>query len=130
MKRYYVFVVVLVVISLAAVVAQGVLGSGARADRELSDRITALNERVQAYYGRHDTLPARLSQVESDGSKSSGITYRVLNSETYELCATFRTENRPKYATDTVPSTYINATNHKRGVQCFTGATPTYAGYK
>lgn len=125
MKRYYIFFVLLAGVSMAAVAGQTVMSGPVKADRELAERIQALNERIQNYYTREDQLPASLSEV---GGDARGVDYRQIDEETYELCGTFGTANKSKYDRPIEsPSGYIDAYHHDKGRQCFKGTAP-YGG--
>lgn len=127
MKKNYIFVAVLAVLSAVAIGAQLLLSGPVKADKELGERIRLANEQIQQYYGRNDRLPSGLSDISGD---KAGIEYRVLTSDTYELCGTFQTQNLRKNssASEDVPTSYIDTTQHMRGHHCYQGASPIYNG--
>lgn len=118
--RSYVFVAVLAVFGVVAAGAQFVLAGPVRADRELSERIGAVNSSVQEYALTHGSVPASLTEIPIDHSR---VSYqRTGRPDTYRLCGVFETANvDPFGSANPAPSGYVDATYHPRGQACFVG---------
>lgn len=116
MKRYYVFFVLLGLVSLGAIAAQTTASRPAKADRELAMRLQNTNEQIDLYASREEKLPQSLTVVEGD---HTGITYKQIGNATYELCATFQTSTQRNVSDLSSPSSYIDAYNHPKGHQCY-----------
>ena len=117
MKRGgWVRVLVAVVVALViAAVAGGLalVGSPGQARLEKLDRnrlsdLRRIAYRINVHWTRHDSLPQDLGSLEKEGHPTLDISdpeteapysYRVVNEELFELCATFSTECRDDHRT-------------------------------
>ena len=96
-------------------------------DEIVISRMYSLESAVDSYYQRHNILPADLSVLTSeqeyrlssemtiDPETKETIVYRATGTESFELCATFRTDNR--YQANGV----YNDHSHDLGYQCLPG---------
>ncbi|HEY2003513.1 MAG TPA: hypothetical protein VGH44_00160 [Candidatus Saccharimonadia bacterium] len=118
MKRYYIFIGLLVLVAVAATVAQSFMGRSVKTDQGLTQNISDFDTTIQDYALAHNALP-QSNQVPVPGD----VAYSVTGREAYELCGTFLTENRDPNpsANVNVPGT-IDATYHGKGYQCFNGS--------
>ncbi len=118
MKRSYIFIISLIALSIAAIVAQSLMAGPAKADYQLVNRIQDVQADIDTYTTREGQLPASIRELS--GGPYSGVTYTKINATTFKLCATFQTatKDRRSEAGDSLPS-YIDAASHGRGYQCF-----------
>jgi len=129
MKRYYIFMVLLVVVTVVAVVAQSVLGRGVGADQKLAQRMSDFDTKVTDYANTNNVLPSA-SQL---GGTPAGVIYQITGASTYKLCGTFATANNAPAGTDQPANyEYMDTTYHGKGYVCFeddvTIAQPTPVG--
>lgn len=130
MKRYYLFFVVIIVLSVVSAVSLYLLRRGPVADQLLADDIRTIATEIDNYYLTKNVLPANLSQVsfstQALAQRADILEYRVIDrGETsgsqaqYELCATFQsnqTSTKSSINYGGVP----NPDYHDKGRQCFT----------
>lgn len=119
MKRYYMFMGLLVIVAVVATIVQSQMSKGVKADQNLSQKISDLGNTVQDYALSHRALP-----LANQVSVPSGVTYTVTDRASYKICGTFLTEN-----INSNPNTNLNtadmgvdATYHGKGYQCFNGS--------
>ncbi|HSX02935.1 MAG TPA: hypothetical protein VLI05_06530 [Candidatus Saccharimonadia bacterium] len=129
MKPYYLAMALIIMVGGGAVVAETQLNIPARADEALALRLDNINVALQTYVNDHDQLPTSLDRVSGD---HTGLSYHTVNATDFQLCATFATSTLPSnQSAHSSPIGSINAVEHGRGYQCFTGrvylpySTPT-----
>jgi len=115
MKRYYLFIIILIAISAATIGAEMLLSEPIKADKALTDRLEKIHNDIEDYAYKQHRLPREISSVSGD---HNGIAYSTVNSYTYKLCATFKTANRNSRPSDVAD--YVDVTQHDKGQQCFT----------
>jgi hypothetical protein len=110
------------VVSIAVITAFFLMGSPAeqRMKKFDSKRVSDLRRTKQAvdyYYRSNKELPADLNAVakiwtqvvQNDPEIGKPYTYRVVDSDSYELCARFSTESEGR----------VNMWSHPKGEHCF-----------
>lgn len=143
MKRYYLAALALVIIALAAGIANTLVSKPYISDRIISEDLRTLDTGIVSYYDKNQKLPETLDQLNvsadikpriknyqytpgsavasaSTPSKKSGLSYRPepLVRESFTLCATFKTatsDNRVKM----LEADSFNPEIHEKGRQCF-----------
>jgi hypothetical protein len=124
-KRVLVAVLVLFV---AAVVTRGIMIIGLPSEertRRIDERrvqdLQRLSRAVEVYHGRHQALPPSLGDLIAepglamtinDGESGQRYDYRTVDTERYEVCASF--------ARAVPPGTEADFWSHGAGRQCFT----------
>jgi hypothetical protein len=128
MKKYYIFLVVVAAISLVAIAASNLLRRDPVHDRTAVSDLHTLSNEVDTHYLREKKLPESLSEITVQDrnalSRAGQYEYRKVSSVSYELCATFRTDQRSEYTRpepvpDSKESYRPDPSNHAKGRQCF-----------
>jgi hypothetical protein len=126
MKRYYIFFTVLAVVAALAIVSNIFLRRGPVHDTKAVQDIRNLQSAVDSYYLTQSQLPNNLRQLELDGldvaTRLGDYEYIRIDSDSYELCATFQTEHRTTknyYGTGPDGVQMADPDNHGKGRQCF-----------
>ncbi|HEX3082645.1 MAG TPA: hypothetical protein VHQ86_05370, partial [Candidatus Saccharimonadia bacterium] len=82
-----------------------------------------LQNAVDQYYLRTNTLPAALGQVSQlspdVARRLSNYQYQVTGPVSYELCATFMTKHQVNGSVPASYATMPNPDEHDKGRQCF-----------
>lgn len=100
-----------------------------RYDQNIINKFDQIYNAVNAYYNENDKLPADLNQILSGGSSyyliesditdpgaNKPIEYKIINKDSFELCSTFRTENKSLVSDKSI---YVDARwLHDSGYQC------------
>jgi hypothetical protein len=130
LKRYYLFFVVLAVVSLGAILSNFALRRGPIHDAQAATDIRNLQGSIDNYYLRTSKLPQALSDAQPTGDVTTRLRdyqYQRTSDTAYELCTMFMTTHRdnnktyypvsPNYPAGTgeIP----NPDDHGRGHQCF-----------
>lgn len=129
MKKYYLAMTVLAVVSLGAVVWHYAISRGAAEDDRKVRDITSLRMAVDNYYQEKGDLPTSLSDLSLDDDVAKRLPkyeYSHTN-DSYTLCATFANDlsaDGAKYASGDSEPYY-----HKKGRQCFTSEVTNYDFY-
>lgn len=143
MKRYYLAAVGLVLVALAAGLANSIVAKPYVSDRIIAQDFITVSSAVQKYHSTNHKLPDSLIQLKFTGdinlrlknyeytpgsavvsadtkSENSRMSYRpdMINPITYTLCATFKTSTFDDN-TKMAPAGF-NPQTHDKGRQCFT----------
>ncbi len=119
MKKYYLFIGVLIMVSLLVVGLQINTGKGPAKDKKIVSDISLINAAVDRYTQENRKMPAKLSDLDLESdlkSRLANYEYKVTAREKYEICAVFETDATNKYQSsysDSYPD------SHKKGYQCF-----------
>ncbi len=100
-----------------------------RLDEILMQNIYQIESAVNSYYGRNESLPLTLSDLDGqdiyyekrallDPETNQAIVYNRLSPDTFEFCATFRTAS---YGVNSNQYNEMTDREHEAGYQCFTG---------
>lgn len=124
-KELRTYKIVFVLISIIAV-ASGLVGVGAaqarQADRDTLKRLNSFGSALTEMGGYNSSiyeLPQTIDKINTSVD-STGITYERLTTDTFELCATFKTKvGEPEERR--VVDTYFYIYDHKKGKDCFKG---------
>ncbi|MDB5178490.1 MAG: hypothetical protein JWN01_433 [Patescibacteria group bacterium] len=128
MKRYYIFFVVLALVTAAAIGGNIMLRRGPAHDTDAVADLNILQSGAETDYSNQNMLPSSLSQINTGSEKLkrslSEYSYARLDDTHYQLCATFMTVHHvDKNSTGpTVPElrTSPDPSEHGLGRQCFT----------
>jgi hypothetical protein len=146
MRKYYIFIALLCVLSIG-LVAAAVIVTGTPAEQRarqldetrLSD-FAGLAAAINNYHATHDKLPQKLGELKeeadyittTDPETKTGYTYNVTSDDAYELCATFSTDSKDdpeSMANDSsYPHPYASSRDHKKGYDCISYTVPTDTG--
>ncbi|MEI6835663.1 MAG: DUF5671 domain-containing protein [Candidatus Falkowbacteria bacterium] len=110
-----------------------VLTRAKRLDQNLVNNITSVENAVNAYNEKYKKLPDNISQVQSnndiyldarsltDAENGNPIVYQKTSESTFQLCATFRTDNKTVVSKNN--NTYYSDPMklHLAGYQCIAG---------
>ena len=103
-------------------------------DQALVNNIYSLESAVNNYYDRYKKLPDSLEAVTSDNGiylpsqslidpeTEVPIVYNKLGEQSFELCATFRSDSAATDANGPSPAVYPGDKNHRAGYQCLRGS--------
>lgn len=84
-------------------------------DNKTAAHVTQVGRDIENYARSNHRLPESLSEVKSNDAE--GLTYRKIDEQHYELCATFK-RVKPGYKSDNEqPAPYVHT--HGSGYQCF-----------
>ncbi len=121
MRKYYIFIAVIAVISAITIVWQSLASGPVKADQALVLRIQTAQSAINDYSSRNNRLPAGLSDIPGD---YGGVTYETTTAQTYKLCGTFLTASIDQHSSTRYPpdTNYIDASQHGKGRQCFNGS--------
>lgn len=123
MKRYYVFIAILTIVSVGAVVGQYFTSRGSTHDSQTVSDLSLLQTSADDYATANSRLPATINDIvvktPPHGFKDrlSHYSYRVTASNTFELCADFETDASSRYSSISTLDDYPG--DHKKGHQCF-----------
>lgn len=131
MKPYYRFIIILVIVALAAAGADYLARRGPARDAQAVQDLRELQSATDTYYLSQNRLPDNLAQLPlgSAGVKQrlSDYEYRRTGASAYQLCATFQSARTSAGGTYVAPvnsgpdgSVIPNPEVHGRGRQCFT----------
>lgn len=122
MKRYYIFIAALFVLTILAVVTNYIVQRAPAHDLAVSADLTNIASAVENYSYDHEVLPAGLDDLALSDARLKGrlaeYSYRVRGASTYELCATFQAD-RTKSSSNYTPPGHANTFTHHKGQQCF-----------
>jgi hypothetical protein len=129
MKRYYIFLATVAVISVIAVMVSNFQRRDPVHDRTAVSDLNTLSNEIDTYYLREKELPTSLSDITVQDrnvlSRASRYDYRKVSQTSYELCAIFKTKNRENYMSsrpEPVPDDGTqkpDPSNHDKGHECF-----------
>lgn len=146
MKRYYIFLAIVAIISGLAITGDYLMRRGPVYDNQAVSDIRAIASAVDSYYLSQNHLPSQLQQLGSLAADTkqrlARYEYRRVSTNSYQLCATFKTKHVtpggiidpatpiPASTTRTpgaavMPNKILspvppNPDNHDKGFQCFT----------
>lgn len=126
MRNYYIFITVSFVVFVATIItAFTQIGSpmdirGRNLDSTRVTDIQSIYYAIEGQIRNSNKLPQSLSDVTTitrykDPETQIPYTYNAVSSNSFELCATFATEGKPKEVSSYPPS---NAAQHKKGYDC------------
>ena len=142
MRKYYIFITLLVLFSIGLIVAV-ILATGSPAkqralqmDQERLNDFRMITNEINAYYFERDKLPDSLGQVAKqidyipfdtkDPETGKPYTYNVTTRKTYELCTTFSlpSEEQTSSAKPEFSYPYMSDLKHKKGYDCIEFTIP------
>jgi hypothetical protein len=122
MRRYNLFFIFLVIVSLAALAGDFLTRRGPVHDQRASDDLSTISQEVNSYGSTHRVLPTSLGQLSLSGEVQSRVTdytYTPGNAGQYQLCTTFKTDTTKGRSADLLGS-YTDSSYHHSGYQCLT----------
>ena len=129
MKKYYIAMAILAVVSLGAVIWHYAISRGAASDERKVSDITTLQLAVNNYAQDKGTTPASLGTLSLEGAIAKRLSdYEYLPGDnSFTICATFATDASLDDAT--YGSSSESSYWHKKGRQCFTSDVINYNYY-
>ena len=123
MKKYYIYIAVLMVASLALVGYSYAITSGPDTDSRIVDDLNQIDSDISNYASGNNSVPDTLAQLNDQSQLMYNINTYTYTSMgyAYRICATFRSDNTSQGSQQPDDPTY-----HHAGSQCFThdeGAT-------
>ncbi len=143
MRKYYVFIALLSIFALILVVIGFLIVGTPFSQRDIqldTSRLTsfsAISTAITTYQEENNgTLPTDLSKLPINGGilslndpeTNKPYDYKVISSQTYELCTTFSTDSSKTNTTPTY-SYYAVKTDHPKGYACITYKGQDYNNY-
>ena len=124
MKKYYTFIVLLIVFVVLVVMYQTVMSRGFKSDQNRETDIRQLELDIESTATSLNHLPVKLADVKLSGKlqgKLDDYTYTITDYNKYKLCANFVHEKKPPANSSYSPYTdgLTDPSYHGRGNQCF-----------
>ncbi len=118
MKKYYISIAIVWVVSAFAILAYQVTTGDDRSDKKTISDLQTIQGKMYDYTDKHKALPQTLQDMDIDQSvKDKNYEYNILSDSMYELCGVFKSDTRKN---DTVyDDEYSVPDKHKAGRQCF-----------
>jgi type II secretory pathway pseudopilin PulG len=142
MRKYYVFITLLCLLSIGLVAAAIVLTGTPATQRarqldetRLAD-FSGLAAAINSYHAAHDELPQTLEELKEeteyisteDPETKTGYAYKITSDDAYELCATFSTDSKDNPGNtardSSYPYPYSSSRDHKKGYDCIKYTIP------
>ncbi len=130
MRRYYIGIFLLVVLSVVSLGSHYAITNKGVSDRQTLDDISILDQKIDDYANKNKKLPEQLKEIDFDKQKVAkrldSYTYKDLGRTKdghdflYQLCATFKTSKSDRdYNYDDETDYVSTSSGHAKGHQCF-----------
>lgn len=122
MKKYYAFIVCLILFSTIVILAQISTSKGPTEDRKTVQDLQTISYQVEDFARDKKRLPTSLTELSFKADVEKRIlnyTYTSKTRSKYELCATFKTDASQKSSRGGTSKTISDAYYHQKGFRCF-----------
>ncbi len=126
MKKYYLGLVAIVVVSIMSIVVANVVTKPLVEDSKIRIAAGDISRVVDSYVGKKGKLPEDIKAVIEDceygcdglKERANQLEYRVVSNDTYEVCATFSRASEGYETSSSIPSERIDFNKHSAGRNC------------